>query len=44
MEDMSLFSMIVYGVFGLFALVVFFSSWFTVEQQTTAVIERFGKD
>ena len=43
MEDMSLFSMIVYGVFGLFALVVFFSSWFTVEQQTTAVIERFGK-
>src|SRR3989344_1768869 len=43
MEEMSYVSMAVYGVLGLFVLVVFFSSWFTVEQQTAGVIERFGK-
>ena len=28
---------------GLFALYVFFSGWFTVEQQTRKIVERFGK-
>ncbi len=28
---------------GLFALYIFFAGWFTVEQQTRAVVERFGK-
>src|SRR5574343_1087296 len=29
--------------FIIFGLVIFFSSFFTVKQQTAAVIERFGK-
>ena len=28
---------------GVFALIVFFSSWFTVKQQTIAIVERFGR-
>ena len=30
-------------VAGVFLIVAFFLSWFTVEQQTSALIERFGR-
>jgi len=46
MED-SIFGSIAFfsllGVGGLFALIGFFNSWFTVEQQTRRVVTRFGK-
>jgi regulator of protease activity HflC (stomatin/prohibitin superfamily) len=34
---------VLYGLAGLFGLIVLIGSFFTVEQQTTAVVERFGK-
>jgi regulator of protease activity HflC (stomatin/prohibitin superfamily) len=35
--------LIVLAVFAVLALIVLFSSFFTVEQQTAALVERFGK-
>jgi regulator of protease activity HflC (stomatin/prohibitin superfamily) len=40
---MSAVSMTLWAILGLFALIVFFSSFFTVDQQTRAILERFGK-
>lgn len=34
---------VIAAVIGFFALIIFFSSWFTVKQQTVAIIERFGR-
>ena len=34
---------VVLVVIGFFALIIFLSSWFTVKQQTVAIIERFGR-
>ncbi len=35
--------LIILGVVAVLVLIVLFSSFFTVEQQTAAVVERFGK-
>ncbi|MEO8538254.1 MAG: SPFH domain-containing protein [bacterium] len=35
--------LIVLGIFALLLLIAFFSGFFTVEQQTSALVERFGK-
>lgn len=35
--------LIVLGIFALLALITLFSGFFTVEQQTSALVERFGK-
>lgn len=46
MEGVALGTVVFYGLMGLtglFLLIVFFASWYTVEQQTKAVIERFGR-
>lgn len=37
------FNNVVMGVVALFGLIVFLSSWFTVDTQNVAVIQRFGK-
>jgi regulator of protease activity HflC (stomatin/prohibitin superfamily) len=41
--DIGLVGMIVLGVCALFGLILLFGTFFTVKQQTVAVIERFGK-
>ena len=40
---MELPTLIIWGVIGLIALIFFFSTLFTVQQQSVAIIERFGK-
>ncbi|MBE0611492.1 MAG: SPFH domain-containing protein, partial [Dehalococcoidia bacterium] len=35
--------LIILGVVAVLALILLFSAFFTVEQQTAAVVERFGK-
>ena len=46
MEGVTLGTMVLYGLAGLaglLLLILFFASWYTVEQQTKAVVERFGR-
>lgn len=46
MEEMTIGSIVLFavlGVVGIFGLIALFLTFFTVQQQTAAVIERFGK-
>src|ERR1051325_11817879 len=40
---MEIFGLILLAVLGFFLLGLFFGSFFTVQQQSRAIIERFGK-